>query len=45
MSQYFPANEARKYPGLRRKVNPEEVEAALKIMEELGLERGWWQEG
>ena len=45
MSQYFPANEARKYPGLRRKVNPEEVEAALKIMEELVLERGWWQEG
>jgi len=45
MSQYFPANEARKFPGLRRKVMEREVQAALETMEDLGLEMGWHQEG
>lgn len=43
MSQYFPAKEARRFPGLRRKVRRQEVDEALEIMQDLGLERGWHQ--
>jgi len=45
MSQYFPANEAKKFPGLRRAVRPKEVKQVLRIMEDLGLGYGWHQEG
>ena len=43
MSQYFPACEAKSYPGLDRKVRRQEVKSALEIARTLGLEMGWRQ--
>jgi len=44
MSQYFPAHRALEHPLLGRKVNDEELGAALDALESAGLENGWLQE-
>ena len=44
MSQYFPASEAKKISGLRRRVNRREARMALRMAQDLGLEKGWHQE-
>lgn len=43
MDQYFPAHRALDHPVLGRKLTPEEYEAALRALEEAGLECGWVQ--
>lgn len=45
MSQYFPAYKAPKIPPLNRRILFEEYEKVKKILQRLGLENGWIQEG
>lgn len=44
MSQYFPAYRARSIEELSRPILPEEYEKVLRIMDKLGMKRGWIQE-
>lgn len=43
MSQYYPANRARKYKELNRKINTEEYAEVEKLVAKLGIENGWVQ--
>ena len=43
MSQYFPAHKAIDHPVLSRRLFPEEYQAALWALDEVGLECGWRQ--
>ena len=43
MSQYHPVHRAYQFPLLSRSISPSEYQDVLKIMEELGLEKGWTQ--
>lgn len=44
MSQYFPANRAREYPEINRRITYSERDEAIQLLEEYGLENGWVQE-
>ena len=44
MSQYFPAHIAAKTDGLNRPVSHDEYDAAVEVLEEVGLENGWVQD-
>jgi putative pyruvate formate lyase activating enzyme len=44
MSQFFPAHEALRNPGIERALTHEEYDAAVEALEEFGLENGWVQE-
>jgi len=44
MKQYFPAYEAKKTPGLQRKISDGEYAEAVAALDEYGLENGWIQE-
>lgn len=44
MAQYFPAHKACQYPEINRRVNRQEYEQALKVMKEVRLERGYYQQ-
>ncbi|MBN2544115.1 radical SAM protein [bacterium] len=44
MSQYFPAYQAPDNPNLNRRIKKKEYDSVLRIMESLGLERGWVQD-
>lgn len=44
MCQYFPAHKAPGLPGLDRRLEPEEYQEALEIVEELGFENVWAQD-
>jgi putative pyruvate formate lyase activating enzyme len=44
MTQYFPAFEAKKTPGLQRKISDGEYAEAVEALHEFGLENGWVQE-
>lgn len=39
MAQYYPTNKAHLYPGLSRRITPEEFQEALKIAKRFGLQR------
>lgn len=43
MSQYYPAHRAHRYDDLKRKINREEYDDVVKLVEELGIENGWMQ--
>jgi len=43
MSQYHPIHRAYQFPLLSRSISPSEYQEVLKVMEELGLEKGWTQ--
>jgi len=43
MSQYHPVHRAYQFPLLSRSISLSEYQEVLKIMEELGLEKGWTQ--
>ena len=43
MSQYHPIHRAHQFPLLSRSISPSEYQEVLKVMEELGLEKGWTQ--
>jgi putative pyruvate formate lyase activating enzyme len=43
MSQYYPAHRARKYHELNRKITQAEYDEVVKIVDELGIENGWFQ--
>ena len=43
MSQYHPMHQALEFPPLSRTISPSEYKAALKIMNDAGLENGWRQ--
>jgi putative pyruvate formate lyase activating enzyme len=43
MSQYFPANQANRFPELSRRILPEEYDAAASAMLNAGLVNGWKQ--
>jgi putative pyruvate formate lyase activating enzyme len=43
MSQYYPANRARRYKELNRKILPEEYQEVVRLVERLGIENGWTQ--
>ena len=43
MSQYHPLHRAYQFPLLSRNISPSEYQEVLKVMEELGLEKGWTQ--
>jgi putative pyruvate formate lyase activating enzyme len=43
MSQYYPANRARKYQELNRKITPQEYREVVDLVEKLGIENGWLQ--
>jgi putative pyruvate formate lyase activating enzyme len=43
MAQYYPANEAFRYPELARGLKREEYQKVLDTIEELGFENGWIQ--
>ncbi len=45
MSQYFPFHKAGEFPEICRRITAQEYDAVCRWMLELGLERGWWQEG
>ena len=44
MCQYFPAFKAPELPGLDRRLDPEEYQEALDLVEELGFENVWAQD-
>jgi putative pyruvate formate lyase activating enzyme len=44
MSQYYPAHHASRYAALGRPITAAEHEAALRFLEEAGLENGWIQD-
>jgi putative pyruvate formate lyase activating enzyme len=44
MSQYMPMHRARRVPLLSRKINVEEHEKVLHLLDDLGIENGWVQE-
>jgi len=44
MKQYFPAHRAAETPALGRKLTDAEYDAAVTILEDVGLENGWVQE-
>ncbi len=44
MSQYFPAHKAFEHPSVSRRPSREEYRAAVRTLEELGLENGWLQD-
>jgi len=43
MSQYHPAHRAYKYKELNRRILPEEYNAVVRLVEELGIQNGWLQ--
>jgi len=43
MAQYTPLYKAKEIPEINRRITPDEYRAAVKILEELGLENGWYQ--
>ena len=43
MSQYYPAHRAFKYKELNRKITPQEYQAVVDMVENLGIENGWLQ--
>ncbi len=45
MGQYFPSFKAERCVSINRKITPEEYEAAVESFFELGLSKGWMQEG
>ena len=44
MSQYFPAHLAANMPGMKRRVQVDEYERVVDILENAGLENGWVQD-
>ena len=44
MAQYYPAHLTMQHPLLSRKINEEEYEEVLGLLEEFGVENGWIQE-
>lgn len=44
MAQYYPAHRAKKYEELNRKINPEEYQEVVDMVEKLGIENGWVQD-
>jgi putative pyruvate formate lyase activating enzyme len=44
MTQYFPANKAYDLPGINRTIVSSEYEAALRLLEEFGINEGWIQD-
>ncbi|MBI2868915.1 MAG: radical SAM protein [Chloroflexi bacterium] len=44
MSQYYPANKAREFPLLARKITLQEFREVARLIDKLGLENGWVQE-
>ncbi len=43
MSQYFPANKAKEFPQINRRINHEEYKEALNCLHQEGLSEGWIQ--
>lgn len=44
MAQYYPAHRAVKYKELNRKIDMEEYQEVVDLVEKLGIENGWLQE-
>lgn len=44
MAQYFPAHKAYQYPEINRRIGAKEYKEALRIMEEVGLKKGYCQQ-
>jgi len=44
MAQYYPAHRAPRIPLLARKINMQEYEEVVGLLDELGIENGWVQE-
>ncbi|MEE9365226.1 MAG: radical SAM protein [Dehalococcoidales bacterium] len=44
MAQYYPAHRAPRIPLLARKINPQEYEEVLGLLDEFGIDNGWVQE-
>jgi putative pyruvate formate lyase activating enzyme len=44
MAQYYPAHRAPRIPLLARKINQQEYEEVLELLDEFGIENGWVQE-
>ena len=44
MSQYFPAHKASGMTGMNRPISHEEYDAAVEVLEAVGLENGWVQD-
>jgi putative pyruvate formate lyase activating enzyme len=44
MGQYFPAYKALDYPELSRRISWQEYQAALRIIDQIGITHGWIQE-
>ncbi|MDP2918785.1 MAG: radical SAM protein, partial [Dehalococcoidia bacterium] len=44
MAQYYPAHRAPRYPALTRRINIDEYNRVMGLLERLGMENGWFQE-
>jgi putative pyruvate formate lyase activating enzyme len=44
MAQYYPAHRAGKYKELNRKIDMEEYQEVVDLVEKMGIENGWLQE-
>jgi putative pyruvate formate lyase activating enzyme len=44
MAQYYPAHHAPRYPALTRRINIDEYNRVMGLLERLGMENGWFQE-